>query len=373
MRKFIIMIAAALLSLAAAAQTVESSKLFENTYVTVGGGIITTTHTGGQPFFWDGAKNIVNGIRPVAGIEFGKYVTPVVGFSVEGLAMFNTTESTTLIDQSNVVGNLKLNLSNWFGGYLGQPRRVEVVLAPGLGWGHDYGEYYEGIHRNYLTYNAGVELNVNLGKARAWQINVKPVAMWNNHYNDGVTESAFRPIVHNMQARLQVGVTYKFGSRSKKSHNFVLCPYSVTTDDYAQAKARIAELEARKPEVVEVVKTVTEVKKEVVKETRVLIGSNIITFAIGSSTLTPLEKAKVVAFAKSLEDDTIIQIVGSYDSKTGTEKRNESLATSRAEIVKKVLVSECGVDANRIQMSTTADATDNALTSRSAILTFTTE
>ena len=237
---FSIIIAFVMMITLANAQTVEYSRLFENTYVTLVGGGITTAHTGGQPFFWDGAGNIVKGVRPFAGLEVGKYVTPVVGFGVEGLAMFNTTGSNTWVDQHNVVGNLKLNLSNWFGGYPGQPRRVEVVFVPGLGWGHDYGNVYN--DRNYLTYNVGAELNVNLGKDRAWQINVKPVVMWNN-YNNALT-----PTLANMQARLQFGVTYKFGSKYKKSHNFVLCPYTVTADDYAAAKARIAELEAREPE-----------------------------------------------------------------------------------------------------------------------------
>ena len=345
------------------AQTVEHSRLFENTYVTLVGGGITTQHTGGQTFFWGGAQNIVNGIRPLAGLEIGKYVTPVVGFGIEGLAMFNTTGSNTFVDQSNVVGNLKFNLSNWFGGYKGEPRRVEVVFVPGLGWGHDYGNVYN--DRNYLTYNIGAELNINLGKARAWQINVKPVVMWNN-YNNVLT-----PRRANMQGRIQFGLTYKFGSRSKKSHNFVLCPYSVTAADYEAAQARIAELEAREPKTVEkVVEKVVE--KQVIIEKVVSHDpalQTVITFNIGSTKLSSVERAKLGVLAKVVRADEKVYLVGSADSATGTEKRNTELANGRANTVKDILVKEYGISEDRIFIRTAFDTNSDAEASRAVVIT----
>lgn len=344
------------------AQTVEHSRLFENTYVTLSGGAITTTHMGGQPFFWDGAKNIVNGVRPLAGLEFGKYVTPVVGFSVEGLAMFNTTGSNTWVDQSNVVGNLKFNLSNWFGGYKGQPRKVEVVFVPGLGWGHDYGDVYH--DRNYLTYNVGAELNVNLGKERAWQVNVKPVVMWNNYNN------ALYPTLGNMQARVQFGLTYKFGSKRKGgAHNFVLCPYSVTKEDYDALQAKYDELAARKPEVKEVVKTQIDtvvVEKPVVNNK----FSTIISFELGSSELVKRELAKLGVFSRVLESNEKVNIIGSADTSTGSLEINENLSAKRAEVVKNALI-ELGVSADRITTSTALDTNAEPSASRAAVLTVT--
>ena len=360
---FSIIIAFVMMITLANAQTVEHSRLFENTYVTLVGGGITTAHTGGQPFFWDGAGNIVKGVRPFAGLELGKYVTPVVGFSIEGLAMFNTTGSNTFVDQSNVVGNVKFNLSNWFGGYKGQPRRVEVVFVPGLGWGHDYGDTYN--DRNYLTYNLGAELNINLGKARAWQINVKPVVMWNN-YNNALT-----PVRANMQGRLQFGVTYKFGSKRKNSHNFVLCPYTVTAADYDAAQARIAELEAREPKTVEkVVEKVVE--KEVIVE-RVVSHDpalqTVITFPIGSDKLSSVERAKLGVLAKVVRADEKVYLVGSADSATGTEKRNTDLANGRANTVKNILVNEYGISEDRIFTRTAFDTNSDAEASRAVVIT----
>jgi outer membrane protein OmpA-like peptidoglycan-associated protein len=172
---------------------------------------------------------------------------------------------------------------------------------------------------------------------------------------------------------VMVGVTYKFGSK-KRGHNFRLCPYSVTKADYDAVVAERDALAARKPEVKEVVKTVTETKEVMIKgETRVLVGSTVITFPIGSCALSATEKAKVAMFTKSLDADTLIQIVGSADSKTGTESRNFALAQNRANVVKNVLVNDFGVSADRITVNTKIDATDDVNTSRSAILTLSVE
>ena len=364
------MVAALFTMFAAQAQTVESSKVLENTYVTVLGGGITTYHTGpvasnyainynGQPFFWGGAADVAKSVRPVAGLEIGKYVTPVVGFSIEALAMFNTTGSNTLVDQSNVVGNLKFNLSNLFGGYPGQPRRVEVVLAPGLGWGHDYGNTY--IDRNYLTYNAAAELNINLGKARAFQINIKPAVVWNNYNN------ALRPLKQNMEGRVLVGFTYKFGSKSKKNHNFVLCPYSVTKSDYDALRSRYDALAAEKAKV-DTVQVVKVVPREVYIEKELIVpGTTIITFPIGSSYLYDVEKVKVAEFVKTVPEDMPIIILGSADTKTGNTRLNERLATKRANVVADY-VKSLGVAVDRITTTTKLDAFENAAASRAAVI-----
>lgn len=375
------------------AQTVEHSKLFDNVSVTVLGGGVTT----GQfvdvptPFFWDGTKAVFNGVRPFMGVEFTKYVTPVVGFSVEGLGFVNTTTSDTFFDESAVLANGKLNLSNWFGGYKGQPRRVEVVAVTGLGWGHDYvngntqtwasapaeSKYLvfgnnpynsNRLHftdKDYVVYNAGAELNFNLGEERAWQISIRPGVMWFNKYTEGNFQS-LPTWKHDARANMQLGVTYKFGKAGH--HNFRLCPYSVTQADYDALKAKYDELAGREPEVREVVKETVKtetVTKEVVSYKGV---KTYITFAIGSAALTDVEKEKVGLFAESLDNDTLIQIVGSADSGTGSETRNFALANNRANVVKNVLVNDYGIAANRITVSTKLDVTNNPKTSRCAVI-----
>lgn len=357
------------------AQTVESSRLFENTYVTVFGGATTTGQPALSPFFWDGVKNVGNSLRPLAGVEFGKYFTPVVGVSVEGQGLFSMHDKVVAegeeaakqlgLDQTAVFANGKINFSNWFGGYKGQPRRVEVVGVAGAGWGYNFDEAAD--VRHSTVYKAGAELNVNMGQARAWQFTVRPAVVWNN------TSAAYPKLsVNDMNVQVTAGFVYKFGSK-KRGHNFRLCPYSVTQADYDAVVAERDALRNRPAEVKEVVKTVTETKEVMIKgDTRVLVGSTIITFPIGSVELSTVERQKVEMFAKSLDSDTLVQVVGSADTKTGTETRNFALAQNRANIVKTVLMQN-GVSEDRITVNTKMDATDNVETSRSAILTLSVE
>ena len=360
----------------ASAQTVESSRLFENTYVTAFGGGATTQGFFNQdltPFFWDGARGIAKNVRPVVGLELGKYITPVTGFSIQGIGFINSTYSNTFFDESAVLFNGKLNFSNWFGGYKGQPRRLEVVGVAGLGWGHDYlveGQEYAlpETDPNYVTYNTSAELNLNLGEARAWQLSLRPGVLWAN--KDNLPGFNWKT---DARPNVMVGVTYKFGSK-KKGHNFRLCPYKYTAEEYNQLLAENDFLK-NNPTVVEkpVVKEVPVTKEVVVKETRVLVGSTVITFPIGSCALSSVERAKVAMFAKSLDADTLIQIVGSADTQTGTETRNFALAQNRANVVKNVLVTDFGISEDRITVNTKMDATEDVETSRSAILTLSVE
>ena len=62
------------------------------------------------------------------------------------------------------------------------------------------------------------------------------------------------------------------------------------------------------------------------------------------------------------------KVLGSADSKTGTEAYNKLLAQKRADAVKAVLVKN-GIPEGKIIVETTLDATENVETSRSAIIT----
>ncbi len=393
MKKIFAIIAGLLIVVMASAQTIQSSKLFENTYVTVLGGATTT----GQfqnvttPFFWEGAKGVFNGVRPTIGVELGKYITPTVGFSVEGLGYVGTTTSTTFFNESLVLGNGKLNLSNWIGGYKGQPRRVELVLVGGLGWGHDYvGEgqtwtsypsddletvYGRDVNventvapvtdKDYAAYRAGLELNANLGKARAWQITVRPNVTWFNKTNDEYKSLA----TWGKDARVgvQAGLTYKFGSRSKNSHNFVLCPYSVTQSDYDAALARIAELE-QNPKVKEVTKEV--VTERVVEREKVVYEAakpaTTIVFKRGSYALDRSDKGLLDAFVESLGEGDVVLVTGSADLGTGTRAFNDKLAKNRADVVATYLKSK-GVKS--VETDVKFDVNDVPEASRVSIVT----
>ena len=358
-------------------------------YVAIDGGVVAPLNT----------LTTFQGIQPTAGIELGTYVTPVWGASLQGIATYDKQGWNNFLGQTYVFGNGKMNVSNFLAGYKGYPRRVEFVLVAGAGWAHEFrgvdtaepaadgswirtkadgddtgatepetpdtpapdAEPAIGGPVNWMAYNTGAEINVNLGKERAWQVNVRPSVIWNH------PDGGFGFDVDNAKARLTVGVTYKFGNRRIKSHNFVKNDYAVTQYDYDILMAKYEECHNRPAEVKEVpVETIVE--KTVTVNVPTYFGETYILFPCGSSKLDAAAKATLDEFVKNAQDDVYVQVVGSADSKTGSETFNYDLAGKRAMAVKDYLVS-AGLQADDIVPETTLDATNNVKTSRSAVLT----
>ena len=368
MKKFFAIIVALFMTIMVNAQNYEYPGVFGMPYVNLNAGAVTPLSN---------LKDFdVKAIQPAAGIELGTYVTPVWGASVEGVSVFNLSkaEDQTLLDRFYVLGNGKMNVSNFLAGYKGYPRRVEFVLVAGAGWERDYWKVpaneetadYKLAHRDGMVYNTGAEINVNLGKARAWQINVRPSVIWGHN-----AENPYGFKLADATARLNLGVTYKFGNRRIKSHNFVKNDYAVSQYDYDILAARYEECHNRPAEVKEVpVEKIVEKTVTEVYGVPTYIGERYITFPIGSTALSQDSKARLKQFVKECVVDTVyVCVIGSADSKTGTETRNYDLAAARAKVVKEYLVNELNVPENDVFVEVTLDATDDVRTSRSAVLT----
>ena len=188
--------------------------------------------------------------------------------------------------------------------------------------------------------------------------------MWNNYDNLPLPKWST-----DARANLQVGVVYKFGSKSKKSHNFVLCPYSVRQSDYDDLLAKYNALAGREPEVKEVVKTVTDtvyVSKTVEVE---VPNSSSVYFNIGEYTLSEREVSHLDYFANGIEGrDVEIKVTGSADTATGSEARNKFLAEKRAETVKNYLVEKHRFNADKIKTEVVLDIFGNTSVSRVAVV-----
>lgn len=387
MKKIFAIFAAITMTVMAFAQNYEYTGPFGMPYVNLNAGAVAPLLTP------------TTNIQPAAGIELGTYVTPIWGASAEGIAVFNLNKAAdqTLLDRHYVLGNGKMNVSNFLAGYKGYPRRVEFVLVAGAGWERDYwkvpanelpnieGDWaftkadgetpaesdapvapdngYALAHRDGMVYNTGAEININLGQARAWQINLRPSVIWGH---DAENQFGFNP--QNATARLNLGITYKFGNRRVKSHNFVTNNYAVTQYDYDILAARYDECSKRPAEVKEVP---VEVEKIVTEKYGVptYFGETFIPFTIGSSKLDGNGKAILGQFVKNLDGKKVyVYVVGSADSKTGTETRNYDLAGARAKVVKDFLVNTLNVPENDIVVEVTLDKTDDVKTSRAAVL-----
>ncbi len=355
MKKLVLMLAAASMAASVSAQTVAESKTFDNIYVGINGGVATKT-TGHK---W------LSDLDPNAGIRVGRYFTPVFGLAVEGNAYFSNKpwgSTGTVVRATNASLLGTVNLSNWFGGYKGEPRTFEVSALYGLGWMHVFTnnkvvKAATENQRNRMTSKAALDFAFNFGSAKQFQFYVEPsinfaflgqskskevVATGNplapvavadhQEYGYKAASQAGQPAynINNSFVQLNAGFIYKFAN-SNGTHNFTI----VTPRDQAEIdalNAQINELRNRKPEVItkEVVKEVPSVK---VKEFTVS-DLVFVTFAQGKSVLTKEAKAAL----NNVKEGVHVQVVGTA-SPEGSKELNDRLSQARADVVANYLKS----------------------------------
>ena len=353
MKKLVLMLAAASMAASVSAQTVAESKTFDNIYVGINGGVATKT-TGHK---W------LSDLDPNAGLRIGRYFTPVFGLAIEGNAYFSNKpwgSRGTVVRATNASLLGTVNLSNWFGGYKGEPRTFEVSALYGLGWMHVFSnnkflKAATSENRNRMTSKAALDFAFNFGSAKQFQFYVEPsinfaflgqshshnvVATpagltypeYNVNYGYKAASQAGQPAynINNSFVQLNAGLVYKFAN-SNGTHNFTI----VTPRDQAEIdalNAQINELRNRKPEVItkEVVKEVPSVK---IKELSVS-DLVFVTFAQGKSNLTREAKAAL----NNVKEGSHVQVVGTA-SPEGSKEINDRLSQARADVVANYLKS----------------------------------
>ena len=322
MKKLVLLFAVAAMAVSASAQvTVEGSKFTDNWYVGLQGGVATKTTQ----------NRWLSNLNPNFGVRLGKEITPVFGLVAEGNAYLNNRaagvkfpyELKTAFKLVNVNLLGKVNLSNLFGGYKGEPRTFEVSALYGFGWLHGFGELEGSGHdpfANGLTSKAALDFAINLGAAKAWQVFIEPSI---NYYDMG----SFKYNIDNSLVQLNAGVIYKFGN-SNGTHNFKLAQLRDQAEIDA-LNAQINELRNRKPEVIE--KVVEKVVEAPVKEVKVedLV---FVTFAQAKYNLTADAKKAL----DNIKEGAHVQIVGTA-SPEGNAEKNQILSQQRADSVKDYL------------------------------------
>ena len=349
MKRFILtMIIALMMVFSANAQlATENAKLFDNTYVGVEVGATTPLNF-----------NSVFPVNPVAGIKFGKELTPVFGLEVEGLAVFGDNvyrygvnnsmlepidgamnvhkngSINTFVKATNVGLNGVINWSNLFGGYKGAPRVFELKTNTGLGWMHYFGDFTTNIvggyvpagKQNVLTAKTAIDLAFNLGKKKAHTFTISPGVYW------GLSETGKIKFNKNYaQFGVMIGYTYHFKT-SNGTHYFKTYDVGAMTDEIS----RLNEELAKKPTEVEVIKYVD----------RVVINNN----APATNNLADVKTSETVFFAfdsAELDDrakETLnklgengIYVIDAYASSEGNTEYNKALSQRRADAVKEYL------------------------------------
>ena len=355
MKKFFLIFAATAFTASVSAQTVTESKLTDNIYVGVNGGVATKT----TQHSWLGD------LCPNAGIRVGRYITPVLGVAVEGNAYFSNKPYESIGTVVRFVDTHALgtvNLSNLFGGYKGEPRCFEVSAVYGLGWRHIFGAGEKHICDNQMTSKAGVDFALNLGKAKAWQIYVEPAMVWALTGNQTTQEFNNKAQYNIDRSMFQVnaGVIYKF-KNSNGTHNFTIAQLrdqaeidglnSKINDLRNDLNGKDAQLAAKDRQIADLQKALDECNKKP-KYVKPATATNLqptVLFRQGKSVVDKAQYAPIELIAQYMKNhaDAKVEIKG-YASPEGPADLNQKLSEERAAAVKDILVKKYKIAAGRL-------------------------
>ncbi len=355
MKKLFLMLFAVAFTASASAQTVEESKTWDNVYIGVNGGLATKT-TGHA---W------MKGLNPNLGLRVGRYFTPVFGLALESNVYFSNKpgESVgTFVRTMNTSLLGTVNLSNWFGGYKGEPRLFEVSALYGIGWGHVFGHPSEYTHDNMFTSKAAVDFAFNLGKAKAWQIYIEPAMIWTLAGNNLLPDKEVQYDVNESGFQLNVGFIYKF-KNSNGTHNFKVAELRDQSEiDAFNAKindlrsdlnGKDEQLAAKNRQIADLQKALDDCNNKPApvyeKPATVTNLQPTVLFRQGKSVVDPAQYAPIELIAQYMKNHPEAQVeIKGYASPEGSAELNQKLSENRAEAVKKILVNKYKISADRL-------------------------
>ncbi|MBQ7350579.1 MAG: OmpA family protein [Bacteroides sp.] len=348
MKKTILLTVFALGALSINAQTavIESGGFWDNWSMGIQGG--GTMKMNGTGFF--------KSTRPVFGLTIGKQWTPILGTDIQGLGYINTTNSSTMIDASDVGLVARMNLMNLFAGYEGMPRAFEIETATGLGWLH---HYMNGAgDTDDLTARVGLNFNFNLGEDAAWTIGIKPAMVFNLTGEYPTKKMAFNKNHANMEVLL--GVTYHFADGDGNRHFALVSavdPMAVAAmneeinDLRAVVAAKDVELVGLADELLTVQNQLNEARNKQAETSGKTINilESVVAFRFNQSDVESSQMPSIEHVANYLKNNPNANItINGYASPEGTEEYNMALSQRRADAVKALLVDKYGIAASRI-------------------------
>ena len=372
MKKLFIILAAAVITVSASAQekkVITAHKTFDNWYLGINAGAATPMQKWGDAGF-------MKGFAPSAGLRIGKNFTTSFGVAIDANAYFESNEKSlmqtrTFIDAINVDAMGTLNLSSFFGGYLGKPRRVELIALGGFGWMHQFGALPRA---NGINSKAALDLAFNLGASRAVQLYLEPAVIF-GLWDNGRMVNALRRHSSNFKFdsrsglfQLNLGLNFKFGT-SNGTKNFAFARLrdqgeiddlnariNELRDESDSKDRRIARDIRRIAELEDSLEAAKKVKAPVVnKVTRVtqVVNNNVlqptVIFGQGKSSVDAAQMASVAMIAKYMKNHPESKIlIKGYASPEGNPELNQKLSVARAQSVKDALVSRYGVAASRL-------------------------
>ena len=348
MKKTILLSVLALGALTINAQTVvvKGGGFWDNWSMGVQGG--ATMKMSGEGFF--------KSARPAFGLTLGKQWTPILGMDIQGMGYVNTTNSSTMIDASDVSLIGRMNLMNLFAGYNGMPRPFEVETVTGLGWLHHY--MNGNGDTDDLSARIGLNFNFNLGEDAAWTLGIKPAVLFNLTGEYPSKKLAFNRNKANMEILL--GLTYHFADEDGNRHfalvntidPLALAAMNEEINDLREViVAKDVELVGLADELMVVQEQLNEARNKEMEATgqTIKILESVVAFPFNQSDVQTSQMPSLEHAANYLKDNPDAKItVNGYASPEGTEEYNLQLSQRRADAVKNILVDKYGIAADRI-------------------------
>jgi outer membrane protein OmpA-like peptidoglycan-associated protein len=348
MRKTILLSVFALSALTINAQTavVEGGGFWDNWSMGIQGG--ATMKMSGTGFF--------KSARPAFGLTVGKQWTPILGIDIQGMGYVNTTNSSTMIDASDVSLITRMNLMNLFAGYEGMPRPFEIETVTGLGWLHHY--MNGGGDTDDMSARVGLNFNFNLGEDAAWTFGIKPAVVFNLTGEYPSKKMAFNRNHSNME--ILFGLTYHFADSDGNRHfalvnavdPMALAAMNEEINDLREVVvAKDVELVGLADELLMVQNQLNEARNKKVEASgeTINIVESVVAFPFNQSDVQSSQMPSLEHVANYLKNNPDANItVNGYASPEGTEEYNLQLSQRRADAVKDILVNKYGIEANRI-------------------------
>ena len=348
MRKTILLSVFALSALTINAQTavVEGGGFWDNWSMGIQGG--ATMKMSGTGFF--------KSARPAFGLTIGKQWTPILGMDIQGMGYVNTTNSSTMIDASDVSLITRMNLMNLFAGYEGMPRPFEIETVTGLGWLHHY--MNGGGDTDDMSARVGLNFNFNLGEDAAWTFGIKPAVVFNLTGEYPSKKMAFNRNHSNME--ILFGLTYHFADSDGNRHfalvnavdPMALAAMNEEINDLREVVvAKDVELVGLADELLMVQNQLNEARNKKVEASGepINIVESVVAFPFNQSDVQNSQMPSLEHVANYLKNNPDANItVNGYASPEGTEEYNLQLSQRRADAVKDILVNKYGIEANRI-------------------------
>ena len=369
----------------------ETNRFGDNWFIGAGGGINILLNDG------DVADNIK--ISPSIDANLGKWFTPAVGMRMgyQGFYTQTWTNSPTVLgptrdSQQNMYlqkmgymyihGDFLWNISNAIGGYK-ETRFWNFVPYVHTGFFRTYGLDNVNYTNDELALGGGLLHNLRLVDRLDLIIDMRATVV-----NGRVNESTGVALLPSVTAGLAVDLGWPNFVRTSTVIDAVVLAEAEKT---AALEAAIAALEVANASLANNNENLTQKNSKLTKQVKALqnrpefdvdaffadMSPAYVYFDIGKTTLDKKQMTQLEFIAKNLiatadlNTNILVTVMGSADSNTGTQKRNQYLSEARAKYIFDILTTEYGISPERLTMKTEVvkNASDPAL-SRAVIFTF---